>query len=503
MNLDDVLRLLLDPITQFAALVVALVVARTLVRGRPTHRFIVHIAFFAILTILLVGHDVAPWTTVTGDEDLTHKMFIGVAKATWWAGGAMVLASSVRVFLIFERKPREGRLIQDLLVAFIYLGAALSIIAFVFDLPVRTLVATSGVFAIVLGLALQSTLNDVFSGIALNLGRPYTVGDWIEVEGGARGQVVETNWRSTHLLNDTNDLVIVPNSTLAKATLTNLTGTDSVHGSKVVIRALPTRSPAVIEETMKTVLLSANTILKYPAPSVSVTGLDGSAVEVELSFKVANLGRTGIAKNEIFDLVFRHAKAAGIQLSTAANALTEASPAESSKHPGTPWRLLTSIPLFSALTEDEMETVANTMKRCTFKKGLVIAPQNASMTSLMIVRSGVVSVERDEEDGRSEELTRLAPGDLFGERGVLMGAPEPATMRALTFVVVYEISKDHLASVMHERPALVEELSQLLAKRVETEEHLRADGNAGAEAHPVSLAAKIRHLFRLPHGSIN
>jgi small-conductance mechanosensitive channel len=498
-SMDYVPRIALDPITQFAALVVVLVFARIVVRGRPTERFLVHIAFFVILTILLVGNDVAPWTAGVIDEDLTHKMFIGIAKATWWAGGAMVLASSVRVFLIFERKPREGRLIQDLLVAFIYLGAALSIIAFVFDLPVRTLIATSGVFAIVLGLALQSTLNDVFSGIALNLGRPYTVGDWIEVEGGVRGQVVETNWRSTHLLNDNNDLVIVPNSALAKATLTNLTGNDSIHGSKVVIRALPTRTPAAIEETMKTVLLSANSILKIPPPSVSVTGLDGSAVEVELSFKVSSLSQTGTAKNEIFDLVYRHAKAAGIQLSTTTNVAVEASSSDSTKHPGTPWRLLTSIPLFSALTEDEMETVANSMKRCTFKKGVVIAPQNASMTSLMIVRSGVVSVEFDDDNGGSEELARLAPGDLFGERGVLMGAPEPATMRALTFVVVYEISKDHLASVMHERPALVEELSQLLAKRVETEEHLRADGGGGAETRPISLAAKIRHLFRLPH----
>jgi len=56
---------------------------------------------------------------------------------------------------------------------------------------------------------------------------------------------------------------------------------------------------------------------------------------------------------------------------------------------------------------------------------------------------------------------------------------------------------------MHERPALVEELSQLLAKRVETEEHLKADGHVNAAAHPVSLAAKIRHLFSLPHASAN
>lgn len=501
MEPDLVIRFAADPITQVAALVLSLLFARFFARGNPTARFLVHIAFFVILTILLVGHDVAPWTSGVIDEDLTHRTFIGIAKAIWWAGGAMVLASSVRVYLIFERKPREGRLLQDLLVAVIYLGAALSIIAFVFDLPVRTLIATSGVFAIVLGLALQSTLNDVFSGIALNLGRPYSVGDWIEVEGGVRGQVVETNWRSTHLLNDTNDLVIVPNSALAKATLTNLTGHDAVHGSKVVIRALPTRSPAVIEETMRTVLLSANSILKSPPPSVSITGLDGSAVEIELSFKVSSLGQTGVAKNEIFDLVYRHARAAGIQLSTAPNAAQELPSTDvASKHPGTPWRLLTSIPLFSALTEDEMETVANSMERLTFKKGVVIAPQDASMTSLMIVRSGVVAIERDSDHGH-EELTRLAPGDLFGERGVLMGAPEPATMRALTFVVVYEISKEHLASVMRDRPALVEELSQLLAKRVETEEHLRSDHQSDAGRHPVSLAARIRHLFGVPLGT--
>lgn len=48
-----------------------------------------------------------------------------------------------------------------------------------------------------------------------------------------------------------------------------------------------------------------------------------------------------------------------------------------------------------------------------------------------------------------------------------MGALGPATMRVLAFVAVYEISKDRLASVMHQRPALVEELSQFLAKREE------------------------------------
>ena len=43
----------------------------------------------------------------------------------------------------------------------------------------RRLLAASGVIAIVLGLALQSTLGDVFSGVVLNLAKPYHPGDWI------------------------------------------------------------------------------------------------------------------------------------------------------------------------------------------------------------------------------------------------------------------------------------------------------------------------------------
>jgi len=138
---------------------------------------------------------------------------------------------------------RPGRLLQDLVVGIIYLGASLSVIAYVFRVPVGTLIATSGVFAIVLGLALQSTLNDVFSGVALNLGRPYTVGDWIVLEDGVQGRVIETNWRSIHLLNPTNDVIIVPNSTMAKRRLTNLTSPDEAHGVTIRIRLLPTLPP--------------------------------------------------------------------------------------------------------------------------------------------------------------------------------------------------------------------------------------------------------------------
>ncbi len=491
-----------NPIFQFAVLVLLSMGARLAFGKNPTLRLVANLLFFAFLTMLLLAHDIEPYAADAKSDVLSWRIFVGLAKAVWWIGGAMVLVSSVRLFLIWERKPREGRLLQDLLVGIIYLGAGLSVIAYVFSVPVGTLIATSGVFAIVIGLALQSTLNDVFSGIALNLGRPYSVGDWIVLDDGVQGRVVETNWRSTHLLNATNDVIIVPNSTMAKRRLTNLTSPDEAHGVTICVRLLPTLAPAAIEETMREVLLSSNIVLKEPPPSVNIVALDSNAVEAELSFRVAGLSHVSKAKNEVYDLVFRHAKAAGLQLSPPPGS----SPVDLGagqrellgKHPGSAWRLINTVPLFSTLTEDEKELLASGMKRLTFRKGTLIAAQETSLTSLMVVRSGVAVVERQTGAG-TLELTRLAPGDLFGERGVLMGALEPGNTRALTYVVAYEIAKDQLATVMHDRVSLADELGLLLSRRIETEKHLFGEGMTAEGTHPSTLTARIRHLFEIPY----
>ena len=150
-------------------------------------RLVFQLAFFLALTVLLLHHGIVPYEIAPDSTPAFERIFVALAKIIWWINAAWVLTAFARVFLIFERRPREGRLIQDLLVGIIYLGAALSVVAYVFSAPVGTLIATSGVFAIILGLALQSTLSDVFSGIALNLSRPYEVGDWIVLDDGIEG----------------------------------------------------------------------------------------------------------------------------------------------------------------------------------------------------------------------------------------------------------------------------------------------------------------------------
>jgi small-conductance mechanosensitive channel len=503
LSYSDILDVIADPIVQTGVLAaIGALVTRVLLRGRPMLRLVGQLAFFLALTVLLLYHGIIPYQPGAADASTLQRVFVGIVKVIWWTNAAWSLIGVVRVFLIFERQPREGRLLQDLVVGLIYVGAVLSIIAYVFNAPVGTLIATSGAVAIILGLALQSTLGDVFSGIALNLARPYGIGDWLVLSNGIEGKVVETNWRATHLLTGANDLVVVPNSDLAKARLTNLSSPERSHGVALTVRFRPTTAPSAMVDVMRSALLSSNSILARPEPSVQILSLDGGAVELELAFRVADIALASKAKSEIFDLIFRHAKAAGLTLAAPMDAVGPAFQGPNALElpfgfHTTPRRLLDAIPLFASLTEDEKEALASTMTRRTFRKGETLAEQGEVLKSLMIVRSGVVAVSRS-QGTHETELGRLAPGDCFGEGGLLTGAGELGSIKAITFVVVYEIIQQGLASLMRDRPAIADELALLLSKRSASELlRLGQGGGADAAATMPPLRARIRHLFNL------
>jgi small-conductance mechanosensitive channel len=260
----DLSGALADPIVQTGALaVIGAVVTRVILRNHPPLRLVGQLAFFSALTAVLLYHGIVPYKVGPQDASALRRIFIGVVKIIWWTNAAWSLVSVVRVFVTFERQPRQERLVRV-----IYIGAVLSVVAYVFDAPVGTLIATSGVLAVILGLAMQSTLGDVFSGIALDVGRPYEIGDWLMLSDGIEGQVIETNWRATHLLNGANDLVVVPNSILAKARLINLSTPERNHGVTLSVRLRPTARPSTIADVMRAVLLSSTSILSTPEPTV-------------------------------------------------------------------------------------------------------------------------------------------------------------------------------------------------------------------------------------------
>jgi len=468
---------------------------RIAIRHRTKSKLVLDAAVFIVLSTLFFSRGIEPYAPAV-HQGLYNTLIIGAAKGAWWISLSLLLVNIVRKIVVFEHRPREGRLLRDLLSGAIYIGTGLSLIAYVFNVPVGTVIATSGVFAIVIGLALQSTLNDVFSGIALNLGRPYLVGDWIVLEDNLQGRVIETNWRSTHLLSGTNDIIILPNSTLAKSRLTNYSSPDESHGITMTVKFQPTERPEILADMVRTALLGCTKLLRSSPASVAVTALEGDAVSLEINCRVKDVGKTSDARNEVFDLVYRHARAAGLRLALPAG-WAGAAPSEPVAYSEQgALDCLLAIPLFNALTRSEREMLADGMRPVLYPKGSVISSQGSALVSLILIQRGVVLIER-REDVRRTEIARLSPGDLFGERGVLMGQVEAGDATALTPVIVYEIAKDRLSPFMKERPEIVEQLGFILSHRLEKERHLLDDHNATGIPYPNSLAGKIKNLFGL------
>ena len=125
-----------------------------LLKRYPFTRAIIRVVCLILLTILLLSADIVPYRPLSSTGSPFRDAVHGALKVAWWLWAAWFLVSFLRAFVIVEHRPREGKLLQDLLASLIYLAAVFAIITYVFDLPIQGLLATSGVVAIILGLAL-------------------------------------------------------------------------------------------------------------------------------------------------------------------------------------------------------------------------------------------------------------------------------------------------------------------------------------------------------------
>jgi small-conductance mechanosensitive channel len=414
-SFSSILATASDPLLWAGAVIVAgFFGARYGQRRGPLAHFLVQLLVFVILTGLLLAGGVVPYRPAAMIGSEPRRLIVGGLEAIWWLGAAWLAAGFLRAFVVLGRQPRESKLVQDLLAALIYFAAIFAIIADVFDLPIKGLLATSGALAIIIGLALQSSLGDIFSGIVLNIERPYRVGDWIMLDDTLQGKVIETNWRATHILTGNQDVAIIPNSVIAKSRLVNCSTPTKTHGASIRVKLEPSLTPAAGCNLLKEVLLGSTQILRTPEPTVTIKDLSAEMIDFELFYSVADISDVDRAQNELFDRVYRAAAAAGAKFSPRLSGSSKGSAVEESGESAVPKGLLAGISIFSTLTAEEKAVLASQMQRKDYKPGEVIVKTGAVLQALCIVSYGVV-IGSVEQDGRKMEVARLAPGDYFGE----------------------------------------------------------------------------------------
>lgn len=378
-------------------------------------------------------------------------------EAGWWLMGARGAIGLMRLVVVLEHRPRETQIISDLVAGAIYITTGLAIVDYVFAVPIGGLLATSGIIAIVLGLALQSTLADVFSGIAVGLERPYRAGDLIWVEGDIEGQVLQVTWRSTQIATGQHNIAIVPNSVMAKARIINRSRPTMVRGAALNVRLDPAIPPERCQAALIAAARSCSLVLTSPAPEVACTGLNGDGAIYQLSFSVATSSQLTRAQHELLTEMHRHLRHAGIALAVAGTATIPAPPAPS------PAQMLEQSDLFGVIEQAQRDLLAGHFKTIWLQPGETLIEQGAEPDALYVMASGAVEITINEPSG-PRVVHHMRPGESLGAIGLITGSSYGATATALTPVKAYRLDKDAIAEAIKVQPALAKGL-EVLAQR--------------------------------------
>jgi len=375
--------------------------------------------------------------------------------AGWWLVGGRLAVHFGHLLLRRHAKGQEVRMVSDLVAGAIYLLTVFAVIRFAFGLPVGGLLATSGIIAIVLGLALQSTLGDVFSGIAVGLERPYKPGDIITVDGGVEGTVVEVNWRSTLIATGNHNIVIIPNSIIAKSRLENRSAPTTVRGDNIVLSLDPHIDPRRCIAALGAAVRACRIPLADPSPSVLCNGLQGDGARYEIWYSVPTSRELSAARTELFTQVHRHLRHAGIPL--AVPGLARTIPV---KVP-TIGDLLEQSEIFGILAADERAVLAEYFVKVSYEVGDVLVKEGDPPSKLYLLASGTVEVGMR---GKSLSISRLGPGEAFGLIALITDQPYSVSATAMTNLSAYRMTKEGIAAAIADRPQLMVGL-EALAKR--------------------------------------
>lgn len=411
-------------------------------------RVLLRFSFFMAYSLVIFEAGMSPLQPPPW-PDAALKIMGSALGIAWWLLCARTLTVMLGL-LLMPRSGHTGRLLRDVLGAVIFLLAVVAAAAYVMQLPVKGLLATSGVVAIVVGLALQNTLGDVFSGIVLNTTKPYRLDDWISIDG-IEGKVIEIDWRATHLQTSQGSTVVIPNSTAAKAKILNLNRAADIQ-SIAISMALPVQvRPRLVLDALQKTLQGVSALLPAPKAKVAVKSSDLNSVEYEASGFVSAETNKVEVRNLMFDLAHRHLKAAGILHG-----------AELLEEPllSRPRSVLEDVKIFRALSSEEKDRLSQHMTMQQFTAGQVVLDLGETSEHLFVIGTGVVSASLRDGD-TFVEAGRMGPGEIMGEEGIAQGTPSQARFTALTSSVIYRIDRDMIQTCLKERSEVDTALSKL------------------------------------------
>jgi small-conductance mechanosensitive channel/CRP-like cAMP-binding protein len=485
------------------ALALAAVLYRFLATGRVTLRN--SLLFFGFWVLLDV---VAAIFAARAQAAIAHGLH--QAALLGW-GVILIRLAGLALFrvLLPALRAQPPRILEDIVVIGGYLLWGMIRLSYA-GVELSSLVATSAVITAVVAFAMQDTLGNILGGLALQLDNSLEIGDWVKLDE-LSGRVVEIQWRFTAILTRNGEKVVIPNGQLMKGKFSVIGDKDlgvagwrrwiwfsidySVNPSLVIAAA----ERAVADSEI------AN-VARAPAPSCVAMDFEPGSVRYALRYWLIDPRDDDPTDSAVRTHLLATVQRNGWRIAIPDQAIHLVQ--EGQAHSEAVWqrelarrlKALSGIELFASLDDDERHKIAERLMHAPFARGDVMTRQGATAHWLYIIVSGEAEVYWEAPTGERRRLTRLPQGSIFGEMGLMTGAPRAATVVASSDVECYRLDKASFEDIIHDRQAIAESMSHILAQRQQQNDAMQTEFRKAQGEHLAPRAAileRIRDFFGL------
>lgn len=332
----------------------------------------------------------------------------------------------------------------------IMLGIGL-LLSWVWGANIGGLVTAVGVTSIVIGLAVQSAVGPVISGLLLLFEQPFRIGDWLDT-GFGKGRVAEVNWRAVHIDTE-NGLRVIPNAALADGAFVNLSRTTAPYfKASATLTFAADDPPGEVRAALLTVAEALPAKLAGIPATVSTLGSGAYRVSVPVA-SPADDHSTGTTLRH---RAWYAAQRAGLHLDDVKSGRRDKRD-YMAEHLG---------PAAASLGVDESEiaTMLTGAQLLPFAEGELVQAVDSIPTEVGFITAGTVELFVLTEDGRRISLGELGAGDHFGGTA-LTRQRMVVGMVAITDTIIIGVSREAMNTVAQQNNRLARQLGDVIEMR--------------------------------------
>ncbi|MCB1701629.1 MAG: mechanosensitive ion channel [Pseudomonadales bacterium] len=393
--------------------------------------------------------------------------------------------------LVFENaneaswRSRAPKLFQDLIrLLLVVIGAAI-VLSVVWRQDLGGLVAALGVGSIVLGLALQETLGNLMSGIALFFERPFSVDEFISV-GDKRGRVVQISWRSVHLRTVEGNLLVLPNSALARDTITNFSQPTGQQMLRLSFGFGLDAPPNLVKGMLLEVAREIPQILEDPEPVAVTCEVLQDRIRYEARVTIEDGRHLPTVTDKFTSAVWYAARRAGIALPLPHAVEMQVrhfgtDPLEAQQDAKT---LLRKAEGIRVLPDEAISRLAASSDRVLFGAGEQLLALGEISRHVFVITSGEALGTQGSDPAASGSI-HFGVDEVLGVTSLARAQASDTRVVALTDLAALRIPSETVAQALQEYPALSNQFARIWQARSEV---LRRSAQHAAESTVIEAA---------------